>query len=161
MSRGIPNQPRKKATKKAPAKKVVKKVTKKTTKKVTKPAYTRKPKIVDVKVETAAEPSENCATDAGAAMHETLHQAFMYAIGLGERGQFGTSGLLDIYVRDRVGDARGNVVEAVRGMIEAAIAMNAGAIRSVSERDVLTARQRLAVAEFELAMDGLETSIRG
>ena len=156
MPRGIPNQPRKKATKKAPAKKVVKK----TTKKITKRAYTRKPKVVDVKVDTA-EPSENCATDAGAAMHEALHQAFMDASGRGERGQFGTSGLLDMYVRDSVGDARGSVVEAVRGMVGAAIAMNAGANRSVSERDVLTARQRLAVAEFELAMDGLETAIRG
>ena len=94
-------------------------------------------------------------------MHEALHQAFTDVMGSGERGQFGTSGLLDMYIRDLVSDARGNVVEAVRGMVEAAIAMNAGANRSVSERDVLTARQRLAVAEFELAMDGLETSIRG
>ena len=149
MPRGIPNKPSKKKT--------AKKVTKKTTKR------TRKSAEVDIKVDAATqtEPSPEVGGESDTrAFDEALHQAFEDAINNGV-GQFSASGMLDLNAHDRVSSARGNVVFSVRKLVEASIAIENSANSTLSERDVATARHRLAVAEFELAMDGLESAIRG
>ena len=149
MPRGIPNKPSKKKT--------AKKVTKKTTKR------TRKSAEVDIKVDAATqtEPSPEVGGESDTrAFDEALHQAFEDAINNGV-GQFSASGMLNRAVRDRVSMARGVVVSSVRNLIDVSLTLEKSANASPAKRDVVIARHRLAVAEFELAMDGLESAIRG
>lgn len=158
-----------KITKKS-AKKVVRKpATKKSTKKVaakkaTKRAYTRKPKTVDIKAadaessDFAGQPSPEGEVDMKS-FGEAIHQAAEAAVA--DNGQFSANDMLNLNVRNSVQAARGEVVFAIRNLVNASIELSDSASLSQAKRDVATARQRLAVAEFELAMDGLESAIRG
>ena len=157
----------KKSAKKVVRKPAAKKSTRKAAaKKAAKRAYTRKPKTVDVKVEAtepssfAGEPSPEVEDDIKS-FGEALHQAFENIMNSTNNGQFSASGMLDLGVCDCVSSACSNVVFSVRKLVEASIGLEKSANGTPSERDVATARQRLAVAEFELAMDDLESAIRG
>ena len=90
----------------------------------------------------------------GTAIHQAAEAAF-------DNGQFSANGMLNLNVRNNVQAARGEVVFAIRNLVEASIELNNSASLSQSERDVATAAQRLAVARVELALDGLESTVRG
>lgn len=150
-----------KTTKKV-AKKVVRKpAAKKATKKTTTKRVSRKPKAEQPTIDRPAPPAEdNVKSDgaAGVSFEQFINNAIEDAMGVA--GQFSASGMLNMDVRDRVAAARGEVVSSVRNLIDSCLALEKSAASSASERDVATAAQRLAVAEFELAMDGLEQTIR-
>lgn len=146
----------KKVVKKA-AKKVVRKPAKKAAKKTIKRSYSRKPKVDEVAVQEADVRAEAKPVSAEE-FDRVIREAFGEAQG---SNPFTANSMLDMTVRDRVQMARGEVVTCVRELIDMGTALHVSANRPEAERNVLLARQKLAVAEFELAMDNLETTIRG
>jgi hypothetical protein len=138
--------------KKAAKKVAAKKTTKKTTKRVAKKAVAKRAR------KPVAEPVQIEAVEIDARqLGEALHQAAEAAL---EDGGFSTAGLLNAVVRNKIGDARGVVTRAVRNLVSATVATTQ-TVATRGEADVLEAKQRLAVAEFEQAMDSYEAVIRG
>lgn len=148
------------------AKKVARKPAKKTTRKtsapkVTKRKYTRRKKAEPVQivkpyiVEESGPGTDTPREDVPSGKASTQNEAAP------EMGPFSADGFLNLNGYDRVSSTRGKVVFSVRKLVEASIGLENSASSTPSERDVATARQRLAVAEFELAMDRLEQAVRG
>lgn len=142
------------------AKKVVaKKATKKSTKKVTKRVVAKRARVVKpTATEAAAQAQRESLEQASVILGTALHQAAEAAF---DNGQFSANGLLNLNVRNSVQAARGEVVGAIRNLVNASIELSDSASLSQAERDVATAAQRLAVARVELALDGLENAVRG
>lgn len=142
------------------AKKVVaKKATKKSTKKVAKRVVAKRARVVkptaaEVDAQAQRESLEQASVILGTAIHQAAEAAF-------DNGQFSANGMLNLNVRNNVQAARGEVVFAIRNLVEASIELNDSASLSQSARDVATAAQRLAVARVELALDDLESAVRG
>ena len=145
-----------KNAKKVVAKKATKKSTKKVAKRVVaKRARAAKPTAADVDAQAQREAVDQIAKILGTANHQDAEAT------MADNGQFSANGMLNLNVRNNVQAARGEVVFAIRGLVEASIELSNSASLSQSERDVATAAQRLAVARVELALDGLESVVRG
>ena len=144
-----------KITKKVVAKKATKKSTKKVAKRVVaKRARVAKPTAAEVDAQAQREGADQVAKILGTGNHQAAEAAF-------DNGQFSANGMLNLNVHNNVQAARDEVVFAIRGLVEASIELNDSASLSQSARDVATAAQRLAVARVELALDDLESVVRG
>lgn len=88
-----------------------------------------------------------------------IHQAAEAAVA--DNGQFSANGMLNLNAHNSVQAARGEVVFAIRNLVNASIELSDSASLSQAKHDVATAAQRLAVARVELALDGLENAVRG
>lgn len=139
---------------------VAKKATKKSTKKVAKRVVAKRARVVkptaaEVDAQAQRESLEQASVILGTALHQAAEAA------MADNGQFSANGMLNLNVRNSVQAARSEVVIAIRGLVEASIELSDSASLSQSARDVATAAQRLAAARVELALDGLESVVRG
>jgi len=158
----------KKSTKKA-AKKVAKKTTvKKPVKKTGKRPYHRKSDdaapLAHVAIEIAdakGEPALDIPMPTMGA-EEVMAAALGIPFGdAGDNGQFSASGMLNCLPVNKVRAARGRMTDCVKRLMQVTLDVANCSRGSQAEVDVVIAKRNLAIAEFELSIDGLEKAIRG